>query len=550
MSNLKKVCIVLFLLFLISLSFSVQAQTGLSLSIRSHLVVIDDNQGNFPSDKNVRFYREVFDFYKNRYYKAFWTEGGKFNQNFAVLLEEIDRSYKEGLNPRDYHLGFINELLLEDIFAEENYDMRAMFEIYVTDAYLNLAADYLSGKLNPEVILGKGNLNSDSLNFNKLFSALTDNRDIAELLQNQLPSSRDYRKLKEKLHYYRDSNKINAWNEIEPGGLLALKAEGERVKQLIDNLAARNYLNISDISDPYFFDEQLKNALIRFQRDHGLKTDGIVGFKTFQALNVPYSRRVKQIIINMERWRWLPEDLGKKYIYVNIADYNLKLIENETTLMSMKTIVGQRQRSTPVFSDRIEYLVFNPYWYVPKKIAVEDKLPILKENPQYLQENNYTVLQYSSNNKLERVNSENIDWHKINRNNFNYILRQEPGDNNALGRVKFMFPNKFSVYLHDTPSKSLFQENERGFSSGCIRIERPFDLAEYLLKDNSNWNRKRINEILRTGEHRIVYLTEKMPIFIQYNTSWVDNLGHFNFRRDIYDRDEKLISLYFEEEKQ
>lgn len=550
MSNLKKVCIVLFLLFLISLSFSVQAQTGLSLSIRSHLVVIDDNQGNFPSDKNVRFYREVFDFYKNRYYKAFWTEGGKFNQNFAVLLEEIDRSYKEGLNPRDYHLGFINELLLEDIFAEENYDMRAMFEIYVTDAYLNLAADYLSGKLNPEVILGKGNLNSDSLNFNKLFSALTDNRDIAELLQNQLPSSRDYRKLKEKLHYYRDSNKINAWNEIEPGGLLALKAEGERVKQLIDNLAARNYLNISDISDPYFFDEQLKNALIRFQRDYGLKTDGIVGFKTFQALNVPYSRRVKQIIINMERWRWLPEDLGKKYIYVNIADYNLKLIENETTLMSMKTIVGQRQRSTPVFSDRIEYLVFNPYWYVPKKIAVEDKLPILKENPQYLQENNYTVLQYSSNNKLERVNSENIDWHKINRNNFNYILRQEPGDNNALGRVKFMFPNKFSVYLHDTPSKSLFQENERGFSSGCIRIERPFDLAEYLLKDNSNWNRKRINEILRTGEHRIVYLTEKMPIFIQYNTSWVDNLGHFNFRRDIYDRDEKLISLYFEEEKQ
>ena len=547
---MKKVFALLFLLFLISLSFSVQAQTGLSLSIRSHLVVIDDNQGNFPSDKNVRFYREIFDFYKNRYYKAFWTEGGMFNQKFAVLLEEIDKSYKEGLNPRDYHIEFINELLAEDIFAEDNTDMRAMFEIYATDAYLNLAADYLSGKLNPEVILGKGNLSYDSLNFDELFSALTEEKNIAEVLQEQLPSSRDYRKLKEKLHYYRDSGKISAWNKIRPGGLLALKAEGERVKQLIDNLAARNYLNKADISDPYFFDEQLKNALQRFQRDNGLKTDGIVGFKTLETLNIPYSRRVKQIIINMERWRWLPEDLGKKYLYVNIADYNLKLIENETTLMSMKTIVGHRQRSTPVFSDRIEYLVFNPYWYVPKKIAVEDKLPILKENPQYLDENNYTVLQYSSNNKLEKVNAEKIDWQEINKDNFNYILRQEPGDINALGRVKFMFPNKFSVYLHDTPSKGLFEENERGFSSGCIRIERPFDLAEYLLKDNSSWNRKRINEILKSGEHRIVYLQEQMPIFIQYNTSWVDRSGHFNFRQDIYNRDEKLISLYFEEKKE
>jgi murein L,D-transpeptidase YcbB/YkuD len=283
----------------------------------------------------------------------------------------------------------------------------------------------------------------------------------------------------------------------------------------------------------------------QFQLDNGLKSDGVVGKKTFTALNIPLEYRIKQLIINMERWRWLPENLGSRYIYVNIADYNLKLYEDNQVIMQMKTIVGKEQRSTPVFSDTIKYLVINPYWYVPKSIAVEDKLPLIKEDYSYLKENNYSLFQYTGNNKLEEIDPAEVNWPKIDEDNFNYLLRQNPGDNNALGRIKFMFPNKFSIYLHDTPGRYLFSENERGFSSGCIRIEKPIDLAEYLLNDQEKWNRENIEEEMENDKEKTVYLKNPIKIYLQYNTAWIDSFGRLNFREDIYKRDQKIIEEYF-----
>ncbi|RQD74287.1 MAG: murein L,D-transpeptidase, partial [Halanaerobium sp. MSAO_Bac5] len=287
-------------------------------------------------------------------------------------------------------------------------------------------------------------------------------------------------------------------------------------------------------------------AVREFQVNHGLNDDGIVGPKTIEALNIPYDKRVQQIIINMERWRWLPRDLGDKYIYVNISDYSLNVYENNNIIMDMKTIVGNEQRKTPVFSDRIRYLVFNPYWYVPKSIAVEDILPSIQEDIAYLEENNYSVFAYNSNNTLSRVEAEEINWQEIDEDNFDFLIRQDPGDNNSLGRVKFMFPNRFSVYLHDTPSRYLFDETERGFSSGCIRIEKPIELALYLLKDQEEWDRESIEEIMQIDNEETIYLNEPFPIYLQYNTAWVDNIGNLNFRKDIYDRDKILIEHYFE----
>ncbi|MFW5736548.1 MAG: L,D-transpeptidase family protein [Halanaerobium sp.] len=251
------------------------------------------------------------------------------------------------------------------------------------------------------------------------------------------------------------------------------------------------------------------------------------------------------MIINMERWRWLPEDLGSSYIYVNIADYNLKLYEEKKVIMEMKTIVGQEQRSTPVFSDSIKYIVLNPYWYVPESIAVKDKLPEIKKDNNYLKENNYTLFEYSGNNKLEKVEPEDIEWSEINEDNFNYLLRQNPGDQNALGRIKFMFPNKYSIYLHDTPGRNLFSETERSFSSGCIRIENPIDLAEYLLSDQEKWDRESIESEMEKDKEKTVYLKNPIKIYLQYNTAWVDSLGNLNFREDIYNRDQKIIEEYF-----
>jgi murein L,D-transpeptidase YcbB/YkuD len=213
--------------------------------------------------------------------------------------------------------------------------------------------------------------------------------------------------------------------------------------------------------------------------------------------------------------------------------------------MEMKTIVGQEQRRTPVFSDQIKYLVFNPYWYVPRSIAVKDKLPLIKKDFTYLSKNNFFLFKYTANNKLEKINPANVDWTRINKNNFNYLIRQNPGDQNALGRVKFIFPNKFSVYLHDTPSKYLFSESARSFSSGCIRIEKPIDLAEYLLSDQEGWDRDSIEAEMKKDKEKTVYLKTPIQLHLQYNTAWVDNYGNLNFREDIYNRDQKIIAEYF-----
>ncbi|MFW5686998.1 MAG: L,D-transpeptidase family protein, partial [Halanaerobium sp.] len=333
--------------------------------------------------------------------------------------------------------------------------------------------------------------------------------------------------------------------QIAEGENLAEEAVGSRVAQLISNLNARNYLNRANLKADDYFNDTVKQAVVRFQLDHGLNADGVVGDKTLAALNISRDQRIKQLIINMERWRWLPEDLGSRYIYVNIADYNLKLFEDNQLKMEMKTIVGQEQRSTPVFSDSIKYLVLNPYWYVPESIAVKDKLPEIKEDVDYLSENDYTLFKYNGDNKLEKIDPEDVDWDEVDEDNFNYLLRQNPGDNNALGRVKFMFPNKFSIYLLDTPGRNLFSETARSFSSGCIRIEKPVDLAEYLLSDQEKWDRESIEEEMKKDKEKTVYLKNPIKIYLQYNTAWVDSIGNLNFREDIYDRDQKLIEEYF-----
>ena len=536
--------IIFLLLFIFNLNAA--AQNELSMSIRNHLIVIEEYDGFFPEDENVNFYQQLNEFYDQRHHRSIWFEEGQFKRNPKPLIREIKNSYAEGLNPKDYHLNFIEESIQdENLFSDQSFDKRALLDILLTNSYLNLASDYLNGKIDAEIIINDYNYQADNLEAQKLLEKLLEKKGIAQILQEQLPKTDNYQKLKQKLADYRNSEKIKDWPQIDSGELLAEESEGQRVAQLITNLSAHNYLNPDQIRDNKYFDQRVKRAVVRFQLDYGLKVDGVVGAKTLRALNISLDHRIKQLIINMERWRWLPENLGSRYIYVNIADYNLKLYENNQIIMEMKTIVGQEQRSTPVFSDTIKYLVINPYWYVPKSIAVKDKLPLIKKDYSYLEENNYSLFQYTGNNKLEEIVPAEIDWSKINKDNFNYLLRQNPGDENALGRVKFIFPNRFSVYLHDTPGQYLFSETERSFSSGCIRIERPIDLAEYLLSDQEAWNRENIKIEMTKDEEKIIYLKNPIKIYLQYNTAWVDSLGNLNFREDIYSRDQKIINEYF-----
>ncbi|NIO06699.1 MAG: L,D-transpeptidase family protein, partial [Deltaproteobacteria bacterium] len=250
---------------------------------------------------------------------------------------------------------------------------------------------------------------------------------------------------------------------------------GPRVSALRSRLIASGDLDGSPERDYDLFDEALEWGVRRFQKRHGLKVDGIVGSRTLKTLNVPVEERMRQIELNMERWRWLPNDLGRRFILVNIPNFELYVVENDEILMTMRAVVGRRYQRTPVFTGEMTYLELNPYWHIPTKIATQDILPSIRKNPNYLIKKKIRVFQ-SWEAQAPEIDPESIDWSQITTENFSFKLRQEPGPSNALGRVKFMFPNRFAVYLHDTPARKLFQKTRRTFSAGCIRIEKPVEL--------------------------------------------------------------------------
>jgi murein L,D-transpeptidase YcbB/YkuD len=263
--------------------------------------------------------------------------------------------------------------------------------------------------------------------------------------------------------------------------------------------------------------------------------DGVVGPATIVALNTTVDVRVEEIAAAMERWRWMPEDLGDDHIIVNIAGFDLKLVRDRQLEDRMAVVVGKPYHRTPAFSNAIKYVELNPYWNVPSSIALKEELPKLRQNPAARQSAGFEAVRGDQVYALTSIN-----WSQYGPGNFPFRLRQRPGSNNALGQVKFMFPNKFNVYLHDTPAKSLFSRSERAFSHGCIRLSRPLDLAAEVLGPQG-WSRARIDQVVDSGKRTVVNLDTHLPVHITYMTAWVDD-GVPNFRRDIYEQDKKLLA--------
>jgi murein L,D-transpeptidase YcbB/YkuD len=287
------------------------------------------------------------------------------------------------------------------------------------------------------------------------------------------------------------------------------------------------------------FDEKLKQSLISFQKRHGLKADGVVGSATLNVLNVPLRERVRQMELNMERLRWILGNREQRAIAVNIANFQLNVIENGKSIISMKVVVGKPFWDTPVFTARMTHVIINPSWNVPESIARKELLKKIKNNPQYLTEQNIKVLR-GWGSREEEIDPETIDWSKVTVRTLLYRFRQEPGPLNPLGRLKFMLPNKFDVYLHDTSAKHLFSENVRAFSHGCTRIEKPIELAEYLLRDDPLWTREKLLAAIERGTEQTVLIPHPVDVDFLYLTAWVDEEGTVQFRNDIYGRDQRL----------
>jgi murein L,D-transpeptidase YcbB/YkuD len=378
-----------------------------------------------------------------------------------------------------------------------------------------------------------------------LLDSAISSRNIEGSLQDLLPQRAGYLRLREVLARYRDTAARGGWGTVPDGPKLAKGSTGERVIALRNRLMATGDWSSAKESFSDLFDEALQQGVHKFQQHHGLEGDGIVGPSTLAALNVSVKDRIEQIKVNRERWRWLTRDLEKEFILVNIANFELYMVKNESPIARMRVVVGRRYRPTPVFASIMTHLVINPSWNVPRSIAVREMLPLLQKDPTYLEKENLKVFEGWRPEEKE-LDPGAIDWAAITPADFKFHFRQTPGPRNALGQLKFVFPNQFDVYMHDTPARDLFKKPSREFSHGCIRIERPLDLAEHVLRGDSAWTRDKLTAAIESSKERTVALPRPLPVYILYATAWVDRNGDLQLRRDTYKLDElvaKAISV-------
>jgi L,D-transpeptidase YcbB len=397
--------------------------------------------------------------------------------------------------------------------------------------------------VNPETLLQEWVANRRSADFASVLETALSTGEVAGALARLAPPQLGFRRLREALMHHRELASRGGWPLIpDKMTKMTLKRgdHGPPVAALRERLSLGDDLGAGTWEDAELFDGALDQALKRFQRRHGLSEDGIMGDETRAELNVSVERRVEQLELNLERWRWLPQDLGRRHILVNIAAFELEVVEEDSVVLAMRVVVGRPYHDTPVFSDTMRYIVLNPYWEVPGKIAVKEMLPRIKRDPSYLAHENLRLFK-GWGLEAREVDPGTVDWSAITPAAFPFRLRQDPGPRNALGRLKFMFPNKFNVYLHDTPARQLFEKPERDFSHGCIRIQEPIELAVYLLRQDPRWNREALLRALDETVDRSVPLPETIPIHLLYWTAWADGDGTIQFRRDIYGHDALLL---------
>jgi len=488
-------------------------------------------------------------FYERRLYRPAWSDERGPTRLADNLIDALRRADLEGLRSEDYHLAGI-ETVLAAVRADAKRgpalapDRWAELDLLLTDAFLVYGAHLLAGRVNPETLRPEWVSNRRTADIAVVLEAALASGNIAAALEALDPPEVGFRRLREALARYRAVAAAGGWPAIPEGSMhagdrgAAVTALRQRLR-LEDGLVGDGEAEEQQGDD--VFDAGLEQALEKFQRRHGLTADGVVSTATRAELNVPVERRVEQLELNLERWRWLPKDLGRRHIIVNIAAFELEVMDGDSLVMSMRVVVGRPFNRTPVLSDTMRYLVLNPYWHVPSSIATTELLPKLKRDPSYLARYKLRVFP-SSRLDAQEVDPATVNWSTITAAHFPFLLRQDPGPRNSLGRIKFMFLNKYHVYLHDTPARPLFEETQRDFSHGCIRIQHPIELALYLLRHDPRWDRNALLAALDDAEDRSVPLPEPMPIHLLYWTAWADADGTIQFRRDIHDRDLPLFT--------
>lgn len=495
-----------------------------------------------PSDPAVR------QFYEQRGFAPLWLGAeGEATPAARALLDWSDSADAHALAPARYGVAGLRARLASAGGRSE----AGSLELALTRLYLAYARDLASGLLEPRSVSREIDIAPPRPDPAALLSRAAAAPDVAAFLAGLTPAGDGYRRLLALYRELREIARAGGWGApVADGPTLRLGDRGPRVEQVRARLLAMGDLPLAEqvaanevitdarpaLADPRQFDTALEAAVRRFQARHGLNTDGAVGPMTLAALNVTADERAEQVAVNLERLRWLNRDLGFRHVVINTAAFTMTLYEGGAPRFQTRTVVGKAGRfATPEFNDQLEYIVVNPTWNVPRSIAVNEILPELRKDSTYLARNNMELIGAD-------LPASMIDWSEVTRGTFPGRLRQRPGPDNALGAVKFLFPNRYSIYMHDTPARKLFLRDRRDFSHGCVRLEDPVGFAHLLLSLRDSDPEGTFARLRALEGERWVTVAQPIPVYVTYRTAWVADDGSWQFRADVYGRDRKVAA--------
>ena len=504
-------------------------------------------------------------FYRERQYRLGWFKQHQLVPQAATFLTVVAKAKDDGLNPKRYDTKQITTIMAALQSAGQDTARRNQLEreldVTLSGSYFAWASDYYRGVVNPRDTKNDAwKVKRNKIKLDHALMTILRERESTYPYYDFAPLHPEYDHLKKALALLRARQAAGGWpalpatTSLKPGAvspvvgllhqrLLGGEATGQTPATVEATAQPVSHVTAAPAAATY--DPALVTAVKNFQRDLGLPPSGLVSGETLRQLNVPIQARINQLILNMERWRWLPKKFEPDYLIVNIPEYRLRVFEAGKQALTMRVIVGKALTATPVFSDKMEYVVLAPYWNVPYSIIDKELRGKLVANPHYLDRLNMEVVK-GYGRKASVIDPTTIDWAGVTQANFKYTVRRRPGPKNDLGDVKFIFPNSNDVYLHDTPHGELFSQTKRSFSHGCVRVEEPIKLATYLLRDNPNWDLTSIQDTIAQQREKYVTLQEKLPVYLVYFTAWADANGHAHFRDDIYGHDKSLAKEYFE----
>jgi L,D-transpeptidase YcbB len=467
------------------------------------------------------FSKDIYAFYQNRFYNYAWYQKEGLTEPANVLLDKLNQESLDGIAVNAPYQEVLEEMFHFGDFTERPDHLRpdVKSELMLTGQYLLLAKKIWAGAYSKNLQTIGWNIPRKKLSYKELLEKSVDVKNLPQIESEIL--NPEYLALREALKKYRDLEKISG----DPVFFVKLKKSlrpgdtAEMMAQVRQRLNLFGYLEKTEMNSTY--DPLLITAVNRYKKSVGLKQDSIITNEMLAALSVPVKKRIEQIMVNLERFRWMPNhEKSDEFIFVNIPGYRLRYFENGKQVWDCNVVVGKTMNKTVIFSGMMQHIVLSPYWYVPPSIIQKEVVPGMRKNKNYLA-------------------SHHMEWNGGN-------VRQTPGPHNSLGRVKFIFPNENNIYLHDSPSKNLFEKDSRAFSHGCVRVAKPRDLALRILRNESNWPPEKIDQAMAGTTEKTVLLKKKIPVVIAYFTAFVESDGDVNFREDVYQRDAKLLKLITE----